>query len=167
MSIRTARNRQGLASLAIAFLLISARVAAIPNQNTQSQSKSPTMPPKLPRALVDVKLIGSKEGADFDSYLKNVYVSVRHNFLSDVPDSFMKGEKGVVVVRLQIQRDGTLSEKSLAIVSSTGTKDMDEAALRAIRTTAPFVALPKEYTKPNIDLQFRFFYNTSPPEPAQ
>jgi TonB family protein len=164
---RRAKGQRAFVSVAVAVLVISGIVTATPNQNTQSESKSEVSPAKLPRAAVDVQLIGSKEDADSGPYLRSVYLSVKRAFYSDLPDSFVKGERAVVVVRLQIQRDGTLSEKSPMIVSSSGKKDMDEAALRAIRVPLPFGPLPEAYPKPNIELQFRFFYNTSPQERAQ
>jgi TonB family protein len=99
--------------------------------------------------------------------LNTVYFSIRHNFLAKIPESAAGEEKGVVVVRFQIQKDGTLPDKSLTIVSSSGKKDMDAAALSVIRTTAPFASLPEGYAATTLDLQFSFFYNSEPQLPAQ
>jgi len=160
VSIRIVRSPHDPVFLAAAVLLIVAGVTAAPNQDSQSRSK-PALPLSTAnRAGVDIEFIGSKEGANFESYLKTVYVSVKRSFFSDLPDSFVKGEKGIVVAGFQIQRDGSLSEKSLQIISGSGKKDMDEAALRAIRISAPFAPLPEAYPKANVSLQLRFFYNT-------
>ena len=73
-----------------------------------------------------------------------------------VPESAAGREKGVVVVRFQIQKNGTLPDKPARIFSSSGKKDMDFAALSAIRTAAP-----------SARLQFSFYYNSEPQEPPQ
>jgi hypothetical protein len=44
---------------------------------------------------------------------------------------------------------------------------MDAAALSAIRTAAPFALLPEGYAPTTLDLQFSFYYNSEPQEPAQ
>jgi hypothetical protein len=44
---------------------------------------------------------------------------------------------------------------------------MDEAALSVIRTAAPFPRLPEGYAATTLDLQFSFYYNSEPQEPAQ
>jgi len=92
---------------------------------------------------------------------------IRRNFLAKIPASAAGGEKGIVVVRFQIQKDGTLPDKSATILSSSGKKDMDAAALSAIRTAAPFARLPEGYAATTLDLQFSFYYNSEPQEPAQ
>jgi TonB family protein len=71
------------------------------------------------------------------------------------------------VVRFQIQKDGTLPDKSATIVSSSGKQDMDAVALSAILTAAPFARLPEGYAATTLDLQFSFYYNSDPREPAQ
>ncbi len=71
------------------------------------------------------------------------------------------------MVRFQIQKDGTLPEKSVTILSSSGKKDMDAAALSAIRTAAPFARLPEGYAATTLDLKFSFFYKSEPQLPAQ
>jgi hypothetical protein len=44
---------------------------------------------------------------------------------------------------------------------------MDAVALSAIRTAAPFARLPEGYAATTLDLQFSFYYNSEPREPAQ
>ena len=84
-----------------------------------------------------------------------------------VPESAAGGEEGIVVVRFQIQKNGTLLDKSARIFSSSGKKDMDAAAPSAIRTTAPSAPLPEGYATTTLDLQFSFYYNSEPQEPPQ
>jgi hypothetical protein len=60
-----------------------------------------------------------------------------------------------------------LPEKSATILPISGKKDMDAAALNAIRTAAPFARFPEEYATTTLDLQFSFFYNSEPQLPEQ
>jgi outer membrane biosynthesis protein TonB len=68
-----------------------------------------------------------------------------------------------VVVRLHIQKDGTLPDKFVTIVSSSGKKDMVAAALSAIRSAAPFGRLPEAFLVPNLDLMFTFYFKSTAP----
>ena len=113
-----------------------------------------------------MQVLSSTEGVDFITYFDILYFSIRRNFLANIPESAVGGEKGIVVVRFQIQKDGTLPDKSLTIVSSSEKKDMDAAALSAIRTAAPFARLPEGYAATTLDLKFSFFYNSEPQLPA-
>jgi TonB family protein len=101
-------------------------------------------------------------GVDLGPYVTDVYDSVNRIFLANVPESLVKGEKGIVVVRFKVQKDGALVEESLTVESSSGKKEMDEAALKAVRTAAPFGRFPEAFPKPDIYLRFSFYYNTSP-----
>ena len=115
-----------------------------------------------------LQVLSPTEGIDFRTYLDSLYFSIRRHFLATIPESAARGEKGIVVVRFQIQNDGTLPDKSATIVSSSGKKDMDAVALSAIRTAAPFARLPEGYAATTLDLQFSFYYNSEAPrEPAQ
>jgi TonB family protein len=172
---RTAKSNPLFVFLAAAVaFLISGILAASPNPGAQQGyfSSPPQdghlIPPRTsqPHATA-LQVLSSTEGVDFRTYLNTVYFSIRHNFLAKIPESAAGGEKGIVVVRFQIQKDGTLPEKSATILSSSGKKDMDAAALNAIRTAAPFARLPEEYGAPTLDLQFSFFYNSEPQLPSQ
>src|SRR5256886_12069309 len=58
------------------------------------------------------------EGVDFEPYLRNLDASIGRNLLASLPKSAAKGEKGVVVVRVQIQNDGSLPDTAVRIVSA-------------------------------------------------
>jgi TonB family protein len=158
---------------AVAFLISGIR-AASPNPSTQQEhlilpqpQQGNLIPPRTSQPhATSMKVLSSAEGVDFRPYLNTLYFSIKRNFLSKIPES-AAGEKGIVVVRFQVQKDGTLPEKSVTIVSSSGKKDMDEAALNVIRTAAPFGRLPEGYSGTNLDLQYYFFYNSEPQEPRQ
>jgi len=63
------------------------------------------------------------------------------------------------VVRVRVQKDGSLSDDAVTIVTSSGKKDMDAASVSAIRAAVPFGSFPEGYLGSNLDLKFIFFYN--------
>ena len=101
---------------------------------------------------------------DLDPYLHLVYVSIERNLLAKLPESILNGEKGVVGIRVHIEKDGSLRQGAVRIVSSSGKKDMDRAAQSAIRAAAPFGTYPEGYVG-SLDLLFTFGF--APQEPAQ
>jgi TonB family protein len=103
---------------------------------------------------------------NLNSYLARLYSSVRRNLLAKLPESATDGEKGVVIVRVQVHKDGSLPQGGVRIVSSTGMKDMDVAAQSAIQTAAPFGPLPENLGS-TLDLLFTFYFKSSPQDPAQ
>jgi len=65
-------------------------------------------------------------------------------------------ESNRVVVVFKIHKNGELS--NLRLVTSSGSAIVDQAAMRAVETAAPFRALPAE-ADDDIDVQFTFDYN--------
>jgi TonB family protein len=101
---------------------------------------------------------------DLNPYLHRLYSSIRRK--AELPESALNGERGVVVVRVHIEKDGSLPNGTVRIVSSSRKKDMDAAAKSSILKAAPFGPLPEGYG-PNLDLLFTFYYNSEPQKPAQ
>jgi TonB family protein len=145
--------------LALVAFLISGIATASPNPSPQ---QGHLVPPNLSQQYpMTVEVLNSlPEGVDFERYVNNLYFSVRRNFLAKLPESSASEETGIVVVRVHIQVNGSLPEKSLRLVSSSGKKDMDDAVLSAIRTAAPFVHLPGAS---KLDLLFTFYIKSIPP----
>jgi TonB family protein len=74
----------------------------------------------------------------------------------------MLGDKGRVVIRFQIQKDGTLAAQTPFIETSSGKKLLDDAAIKSIRDSAPFDKLPDSFSGPYIELRLTFLYNVPP-----
>ena len=159
----TVRNGLVVLLTGMAFL-IPAIVTASPKPGAQQGHLIPPLSTQLFRVQV---LSALPEGVDFDPYLRNLSASIGRNLLASSPKSAANGEKGVVVVRVQIQNDGSLPDKAVRIVSSSGKNDMDAAAQSVIRSAAPFARLPVAYLGSNLDLLFTFSYNSNAQEPAQ
>ena len=61
------------------------------------------------------------------------------------------------VLKYQIAKDGRLLDYN--VITSSGDKYFDKAAIDALKKSAPFAPLPKEFTGDKIEVQFTFDYN--------
>ncbi|MBD3182927.1 TonB family protein [Candidatus Poribacteria bacterium] len=70
--------------------------------------------------------------------------------------------EGKVVIRFTILQDGRLSEE-IMLVSSSGAKILDNAAISAVRNASPFPELPKELKseKLQVELPMSFYLTRS------
>jgi TonB family protein len=132
-----------------------------PNASAQQGHLIPPQLQESPMGM-GIKILSPTAGADFSHYVETLLVSIRLKFLAELP----KSGKGVVVVRFQIQKDGSLADNSATITSSSGSNEMDAAALSAIRTAAPFGRLPEGYAGGYLELKLGFYFNNKPQEPA-
>jgi TonB family protein len=145
-------------SLAVAALLISAIVAASPNPSTQEEH--PSSPPKIDMGIAVLSYL--PPGVNPEPYMRNLHSSVIRSLSAKLPESFANGKKGIVVTRVQVRKDGSLSDDAMTIATSSGKKDMDDASLSAIRAAAPFGLLPEGYPDSSLDLKFTFYYGIAP-----
>jgi len=144
-----------LAFLTSAAFLVSGIVTALPNPSKQQGHLIPTEPSHV--QSIGFKVLSSSEGIDFKPYLTTtLFNSIVRNFHPKIPKSTAAGEKESAVVRVRIKRDGSLSNSFMTIVSSSGVKELDAAALSAIRTSAPFGRPPEGYPGIYLDLQIIF-----------
>ncbi len=92
---------------------------------------------------------------DFGPYMKEVERRIKANW--SPPNG---GQSKKVVLLFTIARDGRLL--SLKIAKSSGFKADDDAAISAVKLTAPFRPLPPEYKGSSVDINFTFdFYASS------
>ena len=68
---------------------------------------------------------------------------VQRNCFAIIPESAKLGDR--VVVRFQIQKDGTLRVKEPMVEASSNKGLLDKAAVNAIRLSAPFQHLPEAF----------------------
>jgi TonB family protein len=112
-----------------------------------------------PEAL---QILTPHEGVDFTGYSADLARAIKQNWWAKMPSETKqkldRGLKGKVVVGFAIQKDGQLSSMPKAVVSS-GNKALDEAAVSAVRASAPFEHLPDAFKGPSIDLRCTFAYN--------
>jgi TonB family protein len=91
------------------------------------------------------------EEPDFGPYIAELQRRIRRNWSPPVEDRSKR-----VVALFKISRDGRLL--SLRIQQSSGSPPADQAAIAAVRASAPFRALPPNYRGNDIDVQFIFDY---------
>jgi TonB family protein len=125
----------------------------------------PAKPPVAPISL-GIELMTDPEGVDLSSFMKHLYKSVRDRALATMPKSVALGDQGVVRISFQVQKDGTLVTASPALpkfIHSSGKETLDNHAMGAIKSAAPFDHLPEPLPARSIELKFTFYYNLPPP----
>lgn len=171
--LRTAKGNVLCIVFAVVAVLVT--TGSVANSQTSTGQDLQISPPTLHGHLIpgqpaqqypfSLEVLSSvPDKVNLNPYLKQVYVSIQHKLLANLPKSAFTGEKGVAVIRVHIEKDGSLPQGAVRIVSSSGNKDMDAAARTAIRTAGPFGAFPEGYGE-NLDLLFTFGFAT--PEPPR
>ena len=89
---------------------------------------------------------------DFGPYMADLQRRIKMNW--DPPKG---NESKRVVLLFKIARDGRLL--SVSVYKSSGLASADNAALNAVRATAPFRPLPANFRGSSVDIQFTFDYN--------
>ena len=107
------------------------------------------------------QILSDTMGVDFDPYLLRIYLVVRNNWYSVIPEIARLGRKGRVVLQFNITRNGTVT--NLTIMSGSGTPSMDAAAMSSIQLSSPFPPLPPEFPGNDILLRYGYYYNMQPP----
>lgn len=121
----------------------------------------PQHPPKSPVDITQVELLSNTaQDANLLTYLGRLIDSISRSLRLRLPESVAKGEGGTVVIRIQLQKDGSLSKDGLSVACTSGIKDMDAAAQSAIRGGSPFEPLPQTYGWPDLVLKLRIAYRS-------
>ena len=71
----------------------------------------------------------------------------------------MREEEGQCLLRIVINRQGTVD--SVELLQSSGSRDLDEEAVRAVRKGAPYGPLPAAYPHPQLNIMAYFRYSLS------
>jgi TonB family protein len=107
-----------------------------------------------------VEILTPTQGVNFTSFVQGLSESVKKTWYAKMPDEAKtQKQKGKVLIRFVVRRDGSLEKGSPLIVTGSGTRKLDDAAFLAIKDAAPFKGFPQEFAGSNIALEFRFFYN--------
>ena len=165
---RTAKYNALLVFFAAAPFLVSGTVTASPHPSTQQGHLIPAQQCLAGSSGFSFKILSSTEGIDFKPYTVALGTSIMRIFHPKLPKKSEAGQKATAVVRVRIQKDGSLADKFVTIDSSSGEKEFDAAALSAIRAAAPFGRLPEGHSGDYIDLLITFYRRNNPllePEP--
>jgi hypothetical protein len=109
-----------------------------------------------------VEILTPTEGVDFSNYLQRVYVTVRNNWYAVMPPSVELGDRGIVVLRFKIMRNGSVPSGEPIREQGSGKEPLDRAAVSSIRASNPFEPLPPAFSGPFIELRFAYYYNIPP-----
>jgi TonB family protein len=107
----------------------------------------------------DLDVLSDTQGTDFGPYLKDLMHSVRFKWYDFIPTVAKPPEnrKGDVDIEFDIQKDGKVEK--LKISKSSEDELLDNAALKAVQTTAPFKPLPSEFKGEYLEIRMHFHYN--------
>jgi len=106
-----------------------------------------------------VQILTPTEGVDFSNYLARMLARVKQNWYSVMPISARMGDKGVVIMRFHIMRNGDMPNTEPALERTSGKEPLDRAASAALTESNPFEPLPPAFTGPYIELRIAFLYN--------
>lgn len=122
-------------------------------------------PPPGPYCGFGLQILTPREGLDFTPYVEHLLLALNRNAMKQMPEDAKMGAMGAVAVVVTIQKDGTLASQGPTIDVGSRYKDMDRAALAAVRASAPFEHLPDGFKGAQMKLRLTFFYNVTPPLP--
>ncbi len=134
-------------------------IAALPNNAPQSSGSAP-----VAKAGCTIQLLTNPEGADFNNYLHEVYLSVKKHWFANLPPSVERGDQGIDSVEFRILQDGSVPKEYVKLIMSSHKTALDEASLQSIREAAPFSHLPEKFSQPFITLRFTSYYNLPIPQ---
>ena len=106
-----------------------------------------------------VEILSGTQGVDFRAYCQRVSTAVRNTWSLSIPPD-VRVRKGTVKIEFAVLPDGKID--TMKLVSSSDDDLLDRLAWKAIRAAAPFPALPKTFTGPNLKLRYSFYYNEIP-----
>ena len=109
-----------------------------------------------------MEMLTPTEGVDFNDYLHRVYITVKRNWFSVMPESVRLGDKGVVSLQFKIMRNGNVPDGEPVRLVGSGKEPLDRAAVSSIRASNPFEPLPPQFSGPYIELRFTYYYNLQP-----
>jgi TonB family protein len=151
---------RSLARLLVLLSLVSMQCLEPVYSAGSSKRPSPqSTSPAKGRAASGIEMLTDTEGVDFNSYLRDVYLSVKKHWFANMPPSVEKGQQGTNTIEFHVLQDGSVPKDSIKIVTSSKKSDFDAASLQGLQEAAPFNHLPEKFSKPFIVLRFTFYYN--------
>jgi TonB family protein len=148
-SILAAIRIATIGAIAFAFLL--------------ARADARTQGPAEPGFALGLEILSPSGGVDFADFAKYTLASIKQNWYARLPEDAMLGDKGAVAVILTVNKNGSLTGQGPTTEAVSRYKDMNRAALEAVRASAPFKRLPDGFNGAELKLRVTFFYNVSPP----
>lgn len=91
-------------------------------------------------------------------YPDRLLARVRHKWYPQIRElrNSVARKPGMTVIEFAVQRDGSIAD--LKTIDSAGDASLDEAALQAISSAAPFAELPEAYSGTTLNVRMHFGY---------
>ena len=88
----------------------------------------------------------------FNDYMPKMQQQIKSNW-----EPVKRENSSRVILKYEIKKDGTLGDYD--VIKSSGDKNVDKAAIKALKKSSPFEPLPEGFTGDKVDVQFTFDYN--------
>ena len=146
-------------------------IPASPDLEQDSSPPGKDAPSLVPRSyLFDKKTIEkfarkgfpSKKGLTFDTsgFRHRGYMKMLKERIESIwkypKEAARRGISGDHYMEFSIKKDGSLDE--IEILRTSGYRDLDEAAMKAIKNAAPFWPLPDDWDKETLEIKGHFIY---------
>ncbi len=102
----------------------------------------------------DAQISFDSKGVDFGWWLRRFVAHVKSNWF--IPQ-MAQITSGRVVITFNVHRNGFITD--IEVIKSSGHRALDSAAVNALRTSSPTVALPPEYPDDKAFFTVTFLYN--------
>lgn len=106
------------------------------------------------QAEQDAQISFDSKGVDFGWWLRRFVAHVKSNWF--IPQ-MAQITPGRVVITFNVHRNGFITD--IEVIRSSGHRALDSAAVNALRTSSPTVALPPEYPDDKAFFTVTFLYN--------
>ena len=130
-----------LADLLGIYLLIK-YIEKLPQQKSPSSCRQKS----------EQKIEFDKTPNEMNQYMRDVQLSIKKNW--EPPKSNISRHTTVL---FKVNNNGDLLKYNIS--QSSGDTETDEAAINALKSSAPFKPFPKEFKEKTVDIQFTFDYN--------
>jgi tetratricopeptide (TPR) repeat protein len=132
-------------------------------QAAVSQEKD--MKPPMPTNTFRVDILTPLEGAEIKPWLNAFSEKVRTKWGPKLKEFAVYEDKGIVLVRLTLIRNGYLVQDPARIEYSSGRLKLDDASLGTVLAAAPFEPFPENLKSEKMELRITFRYAYLPDAP--
>lgn len=134
----------------VVILASSDKVEHFWDMGRKSKSKTEVYSTKL--AINDMPDGKTHNLGLFNDYMPKMQRKIKSNW-----EPVKRETSSTVVVKYEIMKDGRLGDYE--IVSSSADKQVEKAAIKALKKSSPFEPLPEGFVGDKVDVQFTFDYN--------